>query len=349
MTEIVLPVSQTNNAPCPGIERLSILGFNASSQADTRPVRIHIHNSLTNVRGNDFTLVKYFANAAERAVAAGTLNPDHTFQFSFSNAGVPREVSRLDDASFEKDRRYIEEFHTVRSLDEIDPDLIFVTGWEPENSAAPTSIENDHRSIAAGEIIAWAEASEVPTVLSCRAAHLGLSNLFENEAEPVLELLPRKLKSITAVDLRDPSAPIVSGLPSQFSMPISRLCGFNQTAMQALIDQGSVDEVAHSPEAGTIIATRDNFIYISGHMECDRASIAGEDARDHERDTLAGKPPELHLGPTRNFDPADQQPRWEQDGLVIGGNILALAAEHAEARRQDVPATQAYVAPGLAL
>jgi hypothetical protein len=324
MIQVILPKSGTQIHPAARI--LEDQGFAVSTpdnNDDGNTIKIHIFNSLTNRRGTDASLTSWFSRAAALGQERGFLDKNLKFEFSFSGPDIEREYSKLSDESWDKDQDYRKKFHNTKAPDHAH--LIFVSGWEPEDNNNPTDILNNKRTAPNREIIEFSERKNIPTILSCRAAHLALTDLAGAWEQNPIQLLSRKLKSIVNADVRNSSHPIVAGFNDVTCMPMSRLCALDQKIVNDLVANGDIDEIAYSEEAGTTITARGNMFHLSGHPECSRKDIEGEDRRDDERDKAAGKKKKDYLGETQNIERIGKA---EHDGLLLCANIIKLADEH---------------------
>ncbi len=332
MLQITLPAAKgTSGDLHPATQILTGKGFAVTEPgvAANDAIIIGIENGLTNQRGTDAALTRWFSDAVKFGQQQGTLPQNLNIEFVYSGPDIKRENSKLNDESWEKDLSYKAKFHDTAKGKR--PDLVFVSGWEPENSNDPTDILNDVRAGQALEVIKEAEKQNIPTILSCRAAHLWLNHLANQQDEnrqdkSFIELLPKKLKSIVSASVNEPREPVAEGFAETIRMPMSRLCAFAQSAMDKLINNKTVKEIARSGEAGTIIARHNNHTLISGHPECRREDIEGEDERDRGRNV--GKPKEQHLEATKNIEHVGKA---ERDGLQFGVNLIKLAIAHRKA------------------
>lgn len=319
MTQIILPVSKLDNSS--EHRAANILrgeGFAVSSANETNTenaLHVHIVNSLTNRRGTDQSLSLWFAKAARLAQEEGRLDKNTSLYITFSGPEIRREHSRLDDKSFAKDQLYTNEFHDPSALMK-NPHAVFVTGAEPQSDTRPTDIDADIRTPHIRSVIDFTNRRDIFTILSCRAAHIGLTDLAGKNGPDAIERLPQKLKSVVNASLNSPVHPIVSGIGEDLKMPISRWCGLREDVVDQLAHNRQVEKISYSPEAGTVIAARGNTFFISGHIESSKEGIEGEDKRDKERQTPG-------VYPTRNIEHSGIA---ETQGLRIASNFVALAA-----------------------
>jgi homoserine O-succinyltransferase len=336
MTTVILPASPWNGELHRAAEIVEGLNCNIRDIKNVDPadiVKIHVHNSQTNIRGSDASIVRAFTEAAISAEQQGRVKLGLAIQFTFTSA--PNRIqnpiapagyfpSKLDPASFEKDVAHVAHFHNHQTLEQINPDFIFITGSEPESDSNPTDIVSDNRAGDMRRVIAWAQTHDIPHIASCRAAHVALAEAATREGIAVdqpLKRLPKKVKSIEPGTILSPDHPLVAGLKDPVGIHITRLCEFNEAAIQALVDKGVAERIVFSKDNGTLIAALGNTICISGHTESTAQDPAVEDARDINRGNH-------HLGPTQYYDAADSDPVWVQQIRTLNVNIFAAIVRH---------------------
>jgi homoserine O-succinyltransferase len=212
----------------------------------------------------------------------------------------------------------------IEALDEAAPDLLVVTGADPGSHA----LDEAPFWPDFARLIDWAEARGQPTLWSCLAAHAAAHQLDRTPRRR----LDEKLSGVYACQ---PVAadPWVTGLEGGWAFPHSHY----NTLDEADLVAAGYRLVSRSEVAGVDCFRRDaspGFLFLQGHPEYDRDSLALEFRRDFrafvhgERDSLPGVPaglyaPEVEAAFTalREAALADPSPellaRWpREDGLA---------------------------------
>lgn len=206
-------------------------------------------------------------------------------QFSglLADAGAHYDV-RLRLFSFpelirgEAGRRYVaEHYEPIESLWGGEFDGLIVTGAEPRTPTLPEEVYWPSLT----RLVDWANESATPTVWSCLAAHAAVFHLDGIERRRLGEKISGVFRCEKTCD-----HPLVSGLPSSWRMPHSRL---NTLEPQRLATAG-YELVSFSEDAGPDAFTLRRgapFVFYQGHPEYDAGALFREYRRDVGR-FLAG-------------------------------------------------------------
>lgn len=152
-------------------------------------------------------------------------------------------------------------------------DALIVTGAEP--LASELAQEPYWRALT--ELIDWADANTVSTILSCLAAHVGVLHLDGIARQP----LPAKCSGIFAFETATRNK-LVAGLEGGVSTPHSRRNGLSP---RDLIRQG-YQVLTYDAAIGvdTFIKQKQSlFVFLQGHPEYEGDSLAREYRRDMGR------------------------------------------------------------------
>ncbi|MGO8798803.1 MAG: homoserine O-succinyltransferase MetA [Roseiarcus sp.] len=165
---------------------------------------------------------------------------------------------------------------TYRDADELGRvrlDALIVTGAEP---MTPQLSEEPYWS-ALTELLDWADASTVSTILSCLAAHAGVLHFDGIARQP----LAAKRSGVFAFETT-PLNRLVSGLGEAVLAPHSRRNGLNA---QDLIRQ-DYQLLTANREVGVDAFVKQRealFVFLQGHPEYENDSLAREYRRDMSR------------------------------------------------------------------
>ena len=163
----------------------------------------------------------------------------------------------------------------------------------------------------------WAERNEVPTVLSCLAAHAGVLH-----ADGVVRRrLPEKRFGVFSHSVVA-DHPLTRGLPRSLRIPHSR---WNELDAKELADCG-YQILTASPEAGVDLFVRRRralFLHFQGHPEYGAETLLGEYKRDVRR----------FLGGARESYPALPLGYF---GAAAETRLTAFRARALQDRREDL-------------
>lgn len=180
-----------------------------------------------------------------------------------------RDVPRSAEASGALKRTY----RDASELGRIRLDALIVTGAEPQTS----QLTDEPYWAALTELIDWADANTLSTVLSCLAAHAGVQHLDGIVRQP----LASKCSGIFTFETT-PLNRLVSGLGETLRSPHSRRNGLSA---QTLIRQ-DYQLLSANAAFGVDAFVKQRqalFVFLQGHPEYENDSLAREYRRDMSR------------------------------------------------------------------
>jgi len=205
------------------------------------------------------------------------------FRGLLADAGAHSDV-RLRLFSFpelirgEAGRRYVaEHYEPIESLWGGAFDGLIVTGAEPRTPTLPEEVYWPSLT----RLVDWATESATPTVWSCLAAHAAVFHLDGIQRRRLSEKISGVFRCEKTCD-----HPLVSGLPSTWRLPHSRL----NTLDQGRLVTAGYEILSLSADAGPdafILRRGAPFVFYQGHPEYDAAALFREYRRDVAR-FLAG-------------------------------------------------------------
>ncbi|MBE6757200.1 MAG: homoserine O-succinyltransferase [Ruminococcaceae bacterium] len=142
------------------------------------------------------------------------------------------------------------------------------------------------------EIMDWSRENVYSTLHICWGAQAGLYH----HHGVTKHMLPKKLSGIFRHRPLDPLHPLLRGFDEVFNMPHSR---YTEVSVDDIRNNPALQLLAVSETAGVaLVATADaRQVFITGHFEYDRMTLAGEYTRDQRR----GIDPEI----PQNYFPCD--------------------------------------------
>ncbi len=164
------------------------------------------------------------------------------------------------------------------------------------------------------EIMDWSRENVYSTLHICWGAQAGLYH----HHGVTKHMLPKKLSGIFRHRPLDPLHPLLRGFDEVFNMPHSR---YTEVSLDDIRKNPDLQLLAVSETAGVaIVSTADaRQVFITGHFEYDRMTLAGEYTRDQKR----GIDPEI----PQNYFPADDTEMlppmtWRSHANLMFGNWL---------------------------
>lgn len=164
------------------------------------------------------------------------------------------------------------------------------------------------------EVMDWAHDHVFSTLHVCWGAQAGLYRRYGIPKYP----LSRKMFGVYDHQVLDPHSRILSGFDEIFPAPHSR---HTETRAADIEAADGVELLATSPEAGVYLAgsTDGRQIYVTGHPEYERYTLAAE----YERDVSRGMPIDV----PRNYYPDDDPSRpprvtWRSHAFLLYANWL---------------------------
>jgi homoserine O-succinyltransferase len=178
----------------------------------------------------------------------------------------------------EAGRKYVaEHYEPIDSLWSGEFDGLIVTGAEPRTTSLPEEVYWPSLT----RLLEWAIDASMPTVWSCLAAHAAVLHLDGIERRR----LPEKISGVFRCD-KTGDHDLVSGLPSSWRLPHSRLNGLDADRLTA----AGYEIVSFSEDAGPdafVLRRGAAFVFYQGHPEYDAGALFREYRRDVGR-YLAG-------------------------------------------------------------
>ena len=183
----------------------------------------------------------------------------------FQLPGVPRSETARST--------FLQSYAPIERLWESKVDGLIVTGAEPR---APRLQEEPYWE-ALTKVVDWAEENTISTIWSCLAAHAAVLHLDKLERHPLGNKLFGVFDCVKASE-----HPIVSGVPSQWPVPHSRLNALDGGELAACDYQ----VITSSSIAGADMFLKQRkslFVFFQGHLEYDSQTLMREYIRDITR------------------------------------------------------------------
>jgi homoserine O-succinyltransferase len=178
----------------------------------------------------------------------------------------------------EAGRAYVaDHYEPIDALCNGEVDGLIVTGAEPRTASLPDEVY--WQSLT--RLVDWASETATPTVWSCLAAHAAVLHLDGIERQRLGEKISGVFRCAKTGD-----SPLVTGLPSSWRIPHSRLNTLDPAQLRA----AGYEIVSSSDDAGAdtfILRRRALFVFYQGHPEYDAGALFREYRRDVGR-FLAG-------------------------------------------------------------
>ena len=272
-------------------ENIFVMSENRALHQDIRPLRILILNLMPTKIETETQLLRQLSNTPLQVDVTLLHAATHT------SKNVPPE--------------HLEHFY--RSFDEVKDahyDGLIITGAPVEK----LEFEQVDYWDELCEIMAWSKRNVYSTVHICWGAqaalyyHFGISKYnLEHKLTGVFEHHPLV-----------PTHPLLRGFDDTFFMPHSR---YTQVNEQDILAHHELRVLAASDEAGpSLIVTEDGRqIFVMGHWEYDRYTLAQEYARDMER----GLDPDIPVNYFPGDDPsAEPMMQWRSHAFMLFSNWL---------------------------
>ena len=164
------------------------------------------------------------------------------------------------------------------------------------------------------EIMDWSVNNVYSTLHICWGAQAGLYHHHHISKYP----LPRKLSGIFKHRPIDPFHPLTRGFDEMFYMPHSR---YTEVHQDDIDKKDTLQTLALSETAGVaIVATKDaRQVFVTGHCEYDRYTLA----KEYERDVQRGISPQIPQNYFPGNDPAAVPPMvWRGHANLLFSNWL---------------------------
>ncbi|RZI49104.1 homoserine O-succinyltransferase [Lactococcus kimchii] len=167
------------------------------------------------------------------------------------------------------------------------------------------------------EIMNWSKSHVYSTLHICWGAQAGLYARYGVEKEN----LAQKLCGIFESSVENPKNPLFRGFDDYFYCPQSRYTCSDEQAITKVAD---LEVLSKSQEAGLSILAKKNLreVYLFGHLEYDRDTLAWE----YQRDKASGLQPELpkHYFP-EDDDRKPPKMNWASAASLFFSNWLNYA------------------------
>ena len=163
------------------------------------------------------------------------------------------------------------------------------------------------------EIMDWSRTNVCSTLYICWGCQAGLYHHYGIPKYP----LDSKVSGIFEHKVLVPTEPILRGFDERFFMPQSR---HTEVKAEDIRKNPHLHIVSSSPESGVgIVVSERNEVFITGHFEYDRGTLAYE----YERDLNAGMNPHVPDNYFENDDPRkDPVLRWRGHATLFFTNWL---------------------------
>ena len=236
-------------------ENIFVMSEDRASHQDIRPLRIAILNLMPTKIETETQLLRQLSNTP--------LQVDVTLLHAATHHSKNVSAEHLE--------------HFYRSFEDVRHehfDGLIITGAPVEKLAFEDVDYWDEFC----DILAWSRTHAYSTLHICWGAQAALYYHYGIHKEP----LPEKLSGVFTHQLLERLHPLVRGFDDTFCMPHSR---YTQIVRSELAQHDNLHILATSSVAGpSIIVTGDGRqIFVTGHIEYDRKTLANEYFRDMDR------------------------------------------------------------------
>lgn len=289
-----MPIKIPDNLPATKIlesENVFVMTENRANQQDIRPLHILILNLMPTKIETETQLLRLLGNSP--------------LQVDIDLMQAATHVSKNTSPE-----HLLEFYQTFEQLKGNRYDGMIVTGAPVETLAYE---EVDYWDELC-RIFDWSCTHVMSTLHICWGAQAGL---YHHHGVPKYAL-PQKLSGVFRHRALDLKAPLLRGFDEWFYMPHSRYTEVRQADIEAVPE---LQVLALSETAGAaIIATRDaRQVYVTGHCEYDRLTLA----KEYERDVRRGLHPTLPRHYFPDDDPAAIPPLvWRSHAHLLLSNWL---------------------------
>lgn len=289
-----MPIRIANSLPARQVlesENIFVMTEDRAAHQDIRPLRIAILNLMPTKIETETQLLRQLSNTP--------LQVDITLLHTATH--------RSKNVSAEHLKHFYRSFEEVRQEHF---DGLIITGAPVEQM----EFEDVDYWDEFGDILAWSRNHAYSTLHICWGAQAGLYYHYGINKEP----LPKKLSGVFRHQLLARLHPLMRGFDDTFCMPHSR---YTQIVKADLEANDKLHILATSETAGpSIIVTDDGRqIFVTGHIEYDRQTLANEYFRDVEKG--------IHPDVPQNYFPDDdpqKQPLmpWRSHAYLLFSNWL---------------------------
>ncbi len=267
-----MPIKIADNLPAAKVlesENIFVMTEQRATHQDIRPLRIVILNLMPTKIETETQLLRLLGNSP--------LQVDVDLMQTASH--ISKNTSK---------EHLLEFYHTFEELKHNRYDGMIITGAPVETY----EFESVDYWEELKEIMDWTRENVYSTLHICWGAQAGLYH----HHGVTKHMLPKKLSGIFRHRPLDPLHPLLRGFDEVFNMPHSR---YTEVSLDDIRQNPDLQLLAVSETAGVaIVSTVDaRQVFITGHFEYDRMTLAGEYTRDQKR----GIDPEI----PQNYFPSD--------------------------------------------
>lgn len=230
-----------------------------------------------------------------------------------SNSPIQVNISLLKASTHESKntpKEYLDRFYI--EFDDVKHrkfDGMIITGAPVEN----ISFEEVDYWDELKEIMDWTVDNVVSTLFICWGAQAGLYHFYGIPKYPLEE----KLSGIFPIKVMSEGELLFSGFDDEYLMPHSR---WTEVRAEDILKNPRLHISAASPESGiSVVVSENSQIFVTGHMEYDRETLAHE----YERDLNRGIDPKVPTNYFPDDDPRnDPIMRWRGHATLFMTNWL---------------------------
>ena len=288
-----MPVKINDDLPAYSIlesENIFVMSEQRADTQDIRPLKILIMNLMPTKVETETQLLRLL-----------------------SNSPLQTDVEFLQAATHESkntSQEYLERFyHTFDEVRDKKYDGMIITG-APVECIDFSDVDYWDELC---EIMDWTRTNVCSTLYICWGSQAGL---YHHYGVPKYSL-PSKVSGIFEHHVLAPSEPLLRGFDDRFFMPQSR---HTEVRYSDIAKNPHLHIVASSPVSGVgIVISEKNEVFITGHFEYDRGTLAYE----YERDMKAGMNPHVPDNYFEDDDPTkDPVFRWKSHATLFFTNWL---------------------------
>lgn len=253
-----MPIKVQSNLPAKKVlenENIFIMDETRALEQDIRPLQIVILNLMPIKEDTEVHLLRSLSNTP--------LQVDITFLTTESYVGSNTKAGHLD-------KFYL----TLKDIVHKRFDGLIITGAPVEHIEFEEVIYWDELV----KIMKWSKTNVTSTLHICWAAQAGLYNHYGIKKYP----LDNKLFGVYNHKVLNRKMPLVRGFDDEFLAPHSR---YTTIRREDIEKSGKLTILAESDEAGVFLVMSEGGkeVFITGHPEYDRLSLAKEYERDLEK------------------------------------------------------------------
>lgn len=288
-----MPVKIPNDLPATSIlesENIFVMTNDRASTQDIRPLDILVVNLMPTKVETETQLLRCLSNSPLQINVEFMQMASHMSK-NISSAYLDRFYATFDEI---KDHKF---------------DGVIITGAPVEN----IPFEEVDYWPELCKVMDWCVDNACSTMYICWGCFAGLYHHYGIQKVP----LSSKISGIFDQTVLAPNEPLLRGFDDCFAMPQSR----HTTVMADDISSNPhLHIIAESPESGVaIVVSERNEVFVTGHMEYDRNTLAYE----YERDLKAGMDPHVPDNYFRDNDPGkDPVLRWRCHATMLFTNWL---------------------------